>query len=779
VLIQTKLRYGSILLALLPAVAASIIIGLISVDHAETALREQVQSHLTSLRDDRANQIVDYFETMRSQLLAARRDVTTLDAIQDFADAFDTFSNDVAVDIEKEKADLKQYYTNDFGSQFKSKNNGKNADINRIFNALDEKAVAMQYRYVAKNPNPLGAKDRLDDANDGSRYASHHRRYHSTFHELQQRFGLYDIFLITPDSGEVVYSVFKELDYATSLLNGPWANSGLAQAYKGAMNLTSNDEVYLTDYAPYYPSYQSQAVFIAAPILANGEKVGVIAYQLPIDKINSVMTGHGKWLESGLGESGETYLVGPDLKMRSESRFWLEDKEGYVSVMKAASMDSTVLNDIISKDSVIGLQSVKSPGVSAALKGESGFKIFDDYRGVPVLSSFKPVDLLGHRWAILAEEDESEAYAAATELHDYVIYLTAATATVLLIISGVLGWLFSHSVVRPLNRVVSSMRDISSGDGDLTVRLDESSKDEIGQLSKAFNTFVQKIDLIMSSVGDTTTELATASEELSAITGDTRRIVENQQGEIQQVATAIEEMTATFKDVARNTNATADASHHAGKQVASGRNQLEETSRAINQLKQRMETSKEVVNALKDDSVKVGSVLDVITSIAEQTNLLALNAAIEAARAGEQGRGFAVVADEVRVLAKRTQDSTEEIREIIESLQSRSGQTVDMLEQNNGDIESTAKSSDETLSVFSTIDEAVNQLLEMSTQIASATEEQAAVTEEISHNVNTINEEAKQTLAGAEQTSEASMALARLGDQLKSHVSEFKISGQG
>jgi methyl-accepting chemotaxis protein len=778
VLIQTKLRYGSILLTLVPAIIASILIGLISVDHAESALKEQAQSRLTALREDRANQIVNYFNAMRDQALAYNKNATTIEAMRRFAATFDSFSYEVGVDLASEKEQLKKYYVNDFANEFKSKNEGESPDVNRLFNALDDKTVLMQYRYIYKNKNPLGSKDRLNSYDDGSQYSEFHLRYHNSFRELQQRFGYYDIFLITPDTGHVVYSVFKELDYATSLKNGPFADSGLADAYKGAMALSSNNEVYMTDFAPYTPSYQAQAVFLATPIFDGDKKIGVIAFQLPIEKINDVMTGYGKWRESGLGESGETYLVGSDYTLRSESRFWLEDKNGYIAAMKAAGMAGTVIEDILSKGSVIGLQTVKSPGSLAALKGESGFSIFDDYRGIPVLSAYKPVDIIGHRWAILAEVDEDEAYAAATELHHYVIYLTMMTAFVLLVASGVLGWLFSLSIVRPLNSVVSSMQDISSGSGDLTVRLDESAKDEIGMLSRAFNTFVKKLDSIMSSVGDTTTELATASEELSTITKDTRLIVERQQEEIQHVATAIEEMTATVKDVAQNTSSTADASRHAGSQVAAGKSKLEDTARAIQQLKHRMDTSQQVVNALNEDSVKVGSVLDVIRGIAEQTNLLALNAAIEAARAGEQGRGFAVVADEVRVLAKRTQDSTEEIRDIIESLQSRSEQTAAMLVQNNEDLETTVASSDETLHVFSEIDQAVTELLEMSTQIASATEEQATVTEEISRNVDTINEGAKQTLVGAEQTSESSVSLARLGDQLKGHVGEFKCSGQ-
>ena len=421
---------------------------------------------------------------------------------------------------------------------------------------------------------------------------------------------------------------------------------------------------------------------------------------------------------------------------------------------------------------------MRSPGAQKAIDGESGFAAFNDYRGVPVLSAYKPIDIGGHRWAVLAEEDTAEAYAAATELRKEVIFMIAGTSLVLLLISGALGWFFSLALSRPLERIVASMRDISSGSGDLTVRLDQRAKDELGQLAAAFNLFVNKLDSIMSQVGSSTDELATASEELSMITRDTRRGVEQQQNEIQQVATAIEEMTATVKNVAQNTNATAEAARHAGMQVDAGKGILQSSSSAVQQLSVRMSQSREVVDALQQDSTKVGTVLDVIRGIAEQTNLLALNAAIEAARAGEQGRGFAVVADEVRVLAQRTQESTEEIRDIIESLQSRSRQTGQMLQENNGDIETTVDLSEQTQHAFQEIENAVHQLLDMSTQIASATEEQASVTEDISHNVDNIHQVAQSTASGSEQTEASSQMLARLGDELKSLVGQFRVSGK-
>lgn len=777
-LIKTKLRFGSILLALVPAVVASSLLGMIAVDNAGTAIEEQVQSRLTALREDRANQIVSYFHTMRDQALVYNKDRMIIDAMRGLSAAFNNFRNEVVVDLSVEKQSLKEYYSNDFSTEYAKRNSGKRPDVDGVFSKIDDAAVVMQQRYIKDNPNPLGSKDQLMVKEDGSIYSKLHEIYHPPIREMQQRFGYYDIFLISADSGRVVYTVFKELDYATTLKDGPYANTGLADAYRGAMALTSGNEIYMTDFAPYLPSYQDPAIFLATPIFDGDKRIGVLAFQLPIDRINSVMTGNGKWKESGLGESGETYLVGSDEKMRSQSRFWLEDPKGFLAAISAAGVDAATINAIEDKQTVIGLQSVDSLGVKSALTGTTGFSTFNDYRDVPVLSAYKPIEVNGQKWAILAEEDEAEANAAADTLHGYMVNIIWITAVVLLLASGVLGWVFSNSLVRPLERIVGSMQDISSGTGDLTVRLDDTARDELGMLARAFNIFVEKLDGIMSDIGDSTTELATASEELSMITKDTRGGIERQQEEIHQVATAVVEMTATVKDVAQNTNAVADASRHAGSQVETGRVVLRDSANSIQRLSDSLVESQHVVDALQDDSLKVGTVLDVIKSIAEQTNLLALNAAIEAARAGEQGRGFAVVADEVRVLAKRSQDSAEEIRQIIESLQDRSAQTTKMLQDNISDLASTVNLSEKTQKAFTEIESAVSKLLEMSIQIASATEEQAAVTEEISRNLDNTSQEARTISSGAEQTAESSMMLARLGDDLKGHVGQFRVSGR-
>jgi methyl-accepting chemotaxis protein len=777
-LIKTKLRVGSVLLVLLPALLASALIGWTSLKQAESALEDQVKSQLVALREERAAQILNYFHTARNQALTYAKDRMVTAAMQDFTATFNTLAFEIQVDVAKEREALKDYYSKTFATEYARLNGDRQFDAGKIFSALGKKSVPLQLRYIQNNPNPLGSKDQLKSADDGSAYSLRHAKFHSAFSEIQKKFGYEDIYLIDANTGNVVYSVRKQSDFATSLKQGPFADSGLGKAFQGAMKLEGEESDYITDFSPYLPSYDAPAAFIAVPIEFGGERIGVLAFQLSVSHINEIMTSGHQWKQRGLGDTGETFLVGSDSILRSESRLWHEDRKAFIEMAQHDGGNSETLDTIQRTNRVTGLYRVHTQSAEKALSGQSGVELLTGYRGKPVITAYQSIDVDGLHWAVIAEEAVSEAFKAAGELRTHILYLMLATGLLLLLASGLLGWIFSLGITRPLQHIVDSMRDISTGSGDLTVRLDERAKDELGQLSAAFNRFVERLDRIMSEVGESTEELASTSESLSTITRDTRCGMERQQEEIQQVATAIEQMTSTVRNVAQNTSATADAARHVGTQVESGKEVLQASASAVAQLSGRMNDSRHVVTALQEDSTQVGKVLDVIRGIAEQTNLLALNAAIEAARAGEQGRGFAVVADEVRLLAMKTQESTEEIRGIIESLQKRSYQTAEMLKENNNDLESTVTLSEQTQNAFQEIDSAVQRLLEMSTQIASATEEQTSVTKVIRLNVDNIHQVAQSTASGAEQTDASSQMLAQLGDQLRSLVGQFRVSGR-
>ena len=253
-----------------------------------------------------------------------------------------------------------------------------------------------------------------------------------------QPFGLLDIFLVDAASDRIVYSVFKEVDFGTSLLSGPYRETNFARAFEAARVSNAPDFVQLVDFGAYEPSYNAFASFIASPIFDGDVKVGVLVLQMPVDRINDIMTSDRRWREVGLGETGESYLVGEDFTLRSQSRFLIEHRDGYLEMIHTIGMSPSTIDAIARLDSTIGLQRVETEGVEAALAGRTGTRLFDDYRGVPVLSSYRPLDIRDVHWVLMSEIDETEAFSPVRALRNQVLLFMA----VLVVAIGCIAWFF-------------------------------------------------------------------------------------------------------------------------------------------------------------------------------------------------------------------------------------------------------------------------------------------------------------------------------------------------
>tara|TARA_B110000008_G_C16968174_1_gene562862 strand:- start:152 stop:2473 length:2322 start_codon:yes stop_codon:yes gene_type:complete len=769
--IKQQLIIAFIVISAISILVSASLIGNNAINESKIAIKHQVEQQLIAARDLKKNQIKDYFSLIDHQI----KIVSSMPWVVDAADYMKTafFDYPLQTGGKIEISALKNYYDNQFDRTFKAHNDNQSANTDQLLAEMSDNALFLQQDYIALNKSSLGNKDELIKSNNNSAYDLLHREYHPALRKYLKTFGYYDIFIIEPDTGHVIYSVFKELDYGTSLITGPYKDSGLAQAFKQAMQLQNADDTVLIDFAPYMPSYNAAASFIASPIMRDGERLGVLIFQMPIDGINNIMTNDNAWKDSGFGESGETYLVGGDDLLRSQSRFLIENKEGYLAAMKNQADDLT-LAKINASDTAIGLQKVDNASTKAANTGKSGIAYINDYRGEAVISAYTPIKVMGFDWVLLSEIDQKEAFAYITHLVSSVITTTLIIAITLILIMGVLGLLFTRMLMRPIDVFSGQVSQITR-QKDLTIRIPIQGNNEFSILGKELNTMLDSLASFVLHMKETAESLAKNSGQLHQATDNAAEKVNQQNAEINAAATATTELSASINEVAHSAEQAALQMRTTRDQVSTSMSVANETQVDIYQLQSNMNTAIMAMGQLETESQDIGAVLDVIQNIAEQTNLLALNAAIEAARAGEQGRGFAVVADEVRTLASRTADSTGEIRTKIESLQKGVENAINSVQASQKNTNTSIEKVESTVISMKKVTGYVDQVDDMNNHIATAAEEQSQVTEEVNRNVLSIKDLSDNILEIASNITDSSNDVNAVSVDILKQVDQFKV----
>lgn len=479
------LSIQSRLILMVLGIAAVCILVVATVAHrsGSGALKESAFDQLTSLRAAKADQMESYFRRVQSHIETLGESTMVATAMIRFSETFTAPAPTALPDGWKE--DVRRYYRSAFLPRLARHVEGQPVLENYL--PSDPAALHLQYRYLSQNPNEVGKKHLLTDAGDGSAYSAVHAEYHPVFRKLLEEFGYYDLFLVDLDSGAIVYSVYKEVDFATGLIDGPYENSNLAEAIQTVRAACDRGLVTFVDFAPYRPSYGEPAAFAATPVFQGTRCVGILAIQIPVAEINRIMTGDGEWKRDGLGDSGETYLVGSDFLMRSISRFLVEDPEKYGEALRDAGYPEYRVQRILHLGTSILQQEVRSEAAIEASEGKTGTRVVKDYRGIPVLSSFGPIKFPSLSWMILSEKDVTEAYAPADAFTRRIL----VWAGMLMIGVTVLAMALASRFLRPLQILIDGARAAGAGDGaaEIPVR----TRDEFGELARSFNGLIAEI----------------------------------------------------------------------------------------------------------------------------------------------------------------------------------------------------------------------------------------------------------------------------------------------
>jgi methyl-accepting chemotaxis protein len=637
----------------------------------------------------------------------------------------------------------------------------------------------LQKQYITANPNPLGEKEKLDYAADGSEYSAVHRKHHPFFRNFLQERGYYDIFLFNT-KGELVYTVFKELDYATNLNSGEYKDTDLGRAFRAAMAKGADDAPSFFDFRPYAPSADAPASFISMPVRdAAGALLGVLAFQMPIARIDQVMGSI-----AGLGETGESVIIGADMLARNNTRF--------------------------SKDAILK-KKFDDPAIQAAIDGKDGVAITGDAERGEMLSALKHFDFGGAKFVVKTSMSTDEINGPIVDMRNRFILQTLLAILVL----GSIAYVVARRFVKPIRNLNETMTRLAASEFDTAIpSLDR--KDELGTMartvqifaengkqvaklqedlagreqraqrekddavrtateaqearnqemerereeslmraaymkfvSRAYNhritfgmkTLAEATESVSESAGVITRNAGQTTEQAEVVSGSASQATSN----VQTVAAAAEELSASGREIARIVGDNRTITESAVKEA---------------------EKANDEVAALDKAAEKIGEVVSLINDIASQTNLLALNATIEAARAGEAGKGFAVVATEVKTLADQTAKATEEISNQISEIQAATTSAVQSIRQIGTTIQEVAQSTH-------AIAEAAGQQEQATEEIAASATGAAELTAAVTESMTSVSSAAENTNEAAGVMSNVADVLARETDDIKEMFEKF------
>ena len=704
---KTKLILSILLVSIIPLLISAIV----NLQNSTASLEEAALYKLESIRESKNQSISRYLKNITDNIVTMAHNQMIINSVDELRSAF--FQDARALSSEELKK-LKDYYDLEFSKEYKNKT-GEEKIISSALNDFTNATLFLQYLYIADNSNPLGSKHLLDTNDKSANYSKLHKKLHPILREYLEKYALYDIFIFDTE-GNLVYTVFKELDYATNLVTGPYKDSGLGLAFREGLKIDDPQKYYINDFERYLPSYEAPASFISTPIWNNGKKIGVLAFQMPLATINEIMAEN-----SGLGKTGETYLVGADNRLRSDI---VQDKE--FNLFNSFNKGKLVKSEI----------------VKLAIENKPNNVQTKNYNGIEVLSSYGKLKFQDFEWAIIAEQSVSEALESKKSLMiSYSIIILISIVAVFIV-----GLYISNHLSGQIEGIVeqfsSSVHEVNNSNQ---------------QLELVNSVLIKSVQTQISSI----TESAAAMDEISAMIKNnvdsssratslsevTKKNADNGKVKIEQMLHEVSEISESYDDIQKS--------------MESNNQNLEKISRVISEIA---------------DKTKV------INEIVFQTKLLSFNASVEAARAGEAGKGFAVVAEEVGKLAQMSGQAADQIGEMLLNSQKEVQEITSLtkinisriLESGRLKVKHGEEVADDCKNELENIINNIEALDSSIREISVALDEQSRGAEEVNSAMKYLEGAANETSNMTEKTKEASTTLKHQAQALRVSTQELR-----